>query len=69
MDAVQDRTTTDEGFIRRYMFNETTNRPNQVLVCLTCGAEKPKLTKMLRHLNVHKKGSRICVEEAVGVFE
>ena len=68
MDAVSERAPNDEGFIRRYTFNETTNRPNQVLVCLACGAEKPKLTKMLRHLNVHKKGAR--AEEAEhGAFE
>ena len=55
INCAEDRTTAAQGYIRRYTRNEMTGRPNQVLVCLQCNAEKPKLTKMLRHLNVHKR--------------
>ena len=55
INCAEDRTTAAQGYIRRYTRNELTGRPNQVLVCLQCNAEKPKLTKMLRHLNVHKR--------------
>ena len=53
--CVEDRSTSAQGYIRRYTRNETTGRPNQVLICLICNAEKPKLTKMMRHLNVHRR--------------
>lgn len=55
INCVEDRSTSAQGYIRRYTRNETTGRPNQVLICLICNAEKPKLTKMMRHLNVHRR--------------
>jgi hypothetical protein len=44
-----------QGYEKRYKRNETTGRPNQVFVCTTCHAQRPKLSKMMKHLNVHKK--------------
>jgi len=43
------------GYEKRYKRNDTTGRPNQVFVCTTCHAQRPKLSKMMKHLNVHKK--------------
>lgn len=42
-------------FEKRYRCSEKTGRPNQVFVCLICQAQRPKLSKILKHLNVHKK--------------
>ena len=46
------------GYTKRYYRNQTTGRPNQVFVCSTCGAQRPKISKMTKHLNVHKKGKK-----------
>ena len=43
------------GDTKRYVCNEKTVRPNQIFVCNTCGALRPKLSKMNKHLNVHNK--------------
>ena len=44
-----------QGYEKLYVCNDNTGRPNQVFVCLTCRAQRPKLSKMMKHLNVHKK--------------
>ena len=40
-------------FEKGYVCSERTGRPNQVFICLVCQARRPKLTKILKHLNVH----------------
>ena len=52
-DAVDEETRS--LFEKRYRCSEKTGRPNQVFVCLMCQAQRPKLSKILKHLNVHKK--------------
>ena len=61
-DYVEDRSTEAQGYFRRYQRNSKTGRPNQVLVCLHCNAEKPKLAKMMRHLNVHRRDGLLRVD-------
>ena len=46
------------GYTKRYFRNEITGRPNQVFVCSTCGAQRPKISKITKHLNVHKKNKK-----------
>jgi len=46
------------GYSKHYFRNDTTGRPNQVFVCSTCGAQRPKISKMTKHLNVHKKNRK-----------
>ena len=43
------------GYTQRYVWNKTTNRPNKVFVCSTCGAKRAKVSKILPHLNTHRK--------------
>ena len=43
------------GYSKQYYNKVATGRPNQVFVCNTCNAVRPKLVKMMKHLNVHKK--------------
>ena len=52
------------GYTKRYYRNQTTGRPNQVFVCSTCGAQRPKISKMTKHLNVHKKGKKRNVAQS-----
>ena len=49
---------------KRYKCSETTGRPNQVFVCLVCHAQRPKLSKILKHLNVHKRNKQTSTSHA-----
>lgn len=43
---------------KRYKYSEKTGRPNQVFICLLCQAQRPKVSKILKHMNVHKRDRR-----------
>lgn len=43
---------------KRYKYSEKTGRPNQVFICLLCQAQRPKVSKILKHMNVHRRDSR-----------
>jgi hypothetical protein len=51
-----DSSLTTCGYDKRYVKSEATGRPNQVFVCSTCQAVRPKLCKILKHINVHNRG-------------
>ncbi len=42
-------------YTKRFVISKTTGRPNQLFICSTCNAVRPKLAKIIRHLNVHRK--------------
>ena len=43
------------GYTKRYFHNVNTGRPNQVFICSMCAAQRPKISKMIKHMNIHKK--------------
>ena len=58
LEKCESDTSSILGYSKRYFRNQTTGRPNQVFVCSTCGAQRPKISKITKHLNVHKKDKK-----------
>ena len=47
------------GYRKLYTLNEKTLRPNQLFQCKTCGAYRHKISKILKHINVHATGRKV----------
>ena len=52
-----DTSDTSKGYHKKYVLNEETGRPNQIFICAFCGVLRYKLTKINRHLNIHRRKS------------
>ena len=44
----------ERGYMKLFKKNKNTSRPNQLLVCTTCGNSFTKLCNVLEHIHMHR---------------
>ena len=44
----------DRGYIKLFTKNKNTSRPNQLLMCVTCGNTFTKLCNVMDHIRMHR---------------
>ena len=49
-----DDNDTDKGYIKLFTKNKNTSRPNQLLMCTTCGNTFTKLCNVMDHIRMHR---------------